>query len=834
MARRILVVEDSPTQAERLRLLLEDQGYQVEVARNGREGLAAAKSGPPDLIVSDVVMPEMDGFAFCQAVKAEDVTKRIPFVLLTGQRTPMDIIHGLQKGADNFITKPFEDDYLVDRVRRIFDNLAHRERGGLEMEVAVRLSGREIVVNADKQQMIELLFSTSEELSESHKHLEAARLQLEEQARDLERKVQERTQELRQAEEKFRTLVEQMPAVVYTAAHERVGQARYMSPQIETLLGFPTADWLTDPDHWTHRIHPDDRERVTAVFGGLRATGTPASAEYRLVARDGRQTWVRDMARVVRSAEGTAPFVQGVILDISDRKRAEEALRASESSFRLLFASNPHPMWVFDGEGSRFLEVNEAAVAHYGYSRDEFLAKTIRDLHPSDNIPIVEQHFQEALREPGQEAFRSPRVWKHRKKDGTLIDVEIAVSPIEFLGRKAWLALANDITEKKRLEAQLLQAQKMESVGRLAGGVAHDFNNLLGVITGYGELLEKSLPDEARPQKYIKDIMRAAERAAGLTRQLLAFSRRQVLQPRILDLNTVVGEMEKMLRRLIGEDIQLITVLDESLGRVQADPGQIEQVLMNLAVNARDAMPRGGRLTIETANVDLDAAYARSRPGVKPGPHVMLAVSDTGHGMDQEVLAQVFEPFFTTKEAGKGTGLGLATVHGIVSQSAGHIFVYSEPEHGTTFKVYLPRTQEAETVVKAAPAKAEPERGSETILLVEDEESLRSLVRECLEASGYTVVEARHPGHALEIAQAHAVHIHLLITDVVMPGMSGSELAARLVGSHREMKVLYMSGYTDDAVVLHGVLAANAAFLQKPFTMEALARKVREVLGGSG
>jgi two-component system cell cycle sensor histidine kinase/response regulator CckA len=702
MARRILVVEDSPTQAERLRLLLEDQGYQVEVARNGREGLAAARSTLPDLIVSDVVMPEMDGFAFCQAVKAEDLTRKIPFVLLTGQRTPMDIIHGLQKGADNFITKPFEDDYLVDRVLRIFDNLAHRERGGLEMEVAVRIGGREIVVNADKQQMIELLFSTSEELSESHKHLEAARLQLEEQARDLERKVQERTRELRHAEEKYRTL----------------------------------------------------------------------------------------------------------------------------------FASNPHPMWAFDGDGFRFLEVNDAAVAHYGYSREEFLAKTIRDLHPPENLPLVEEQFLQALREPGREAFRSPRVWKHRKKDGTLIDVEIAASPIDFLGRKAWLSLANDITEKKRLEAQLLQAQKMESVGRLAGGVAHDFNNLLGVITGYGELLEKSLPADARPQKYLRDIMKAAERAAGLTRQLLAFSRRQVLQPRILDLNTVVGEMEKMLRRLIGEDVQLITVLDDSLGRVQADPGQIEQVLMNLAVNARDAMPRGGRLTIETANVDLDAAYARSRPGVKPGSHVMLAVSDTGHGMEQDVLAQVFEPFFTTKEAGKGTGLGLATVHGIVTQSAGHIFVYSEPKHGTTFKIYLPRVEGVEAVVKATPPEA-PQRGSETILLVEDEESLRSLVRECLEASGYTVVEARHATHALEIAEAHSVHIHLLITDVVMPGMSGSELAARLLESHREMKVLYMSGYTDDAVVLHGVLAADAAFLQKPFTMDALARKVREVLGGS-
>jgi two-component system cell cycle sensor histidine kinase/response regulator CckA len=830
MGRRILVVEDSPTQAERIRLLLADQGYGVELARNGKEGLAAARSMLPDLIVSDVVMPEMDGFAFCQAVKSAELTRKIPFVLLTGQRTPMDIIRGLQRGADNFITKPFEDEHLVERVRRIFENLAHREKGGLEMEVAVRVGGREIVVNADKQQMIELLFSTSEELSESHKQLEMARLQLEEQARELERKVEERTRELRQAEEKYRTLVEQMAAVVYIAAHERVGQTLYISPQIEALLGFPTADWLADPEHWINRIHPSDREHVKTVFVRLRATGTPVSAEYRLLARDGRQIWVRDEARVIQGAEGSPPFVQGVVLDITERKRGEEALRASESSFRLLFAGNPHPMWVFDAEALRFLEVNDAAVTHYGYSRDEFLAKTIRDMHPSGEVAAAEEHILN-LREGGGEAFRSPRVWKHCKKDGTLIDVEIAVSPIEFLGRRAWLALVNDVTEKKRLEAQLLQAQKMESVGRLAGGVAHDFNNLLGVITGYGDLLGKVLPEGDRPKKYLKDIMQAAERAAGLTRQLLAFSRQQVLQPRILGLNTVVGEMENMLRRLIGEDVELVTAFDDRLGRVKADPGQMEQVLMNLAVNARDAMPRGGRLTIETANVDLDAAYARSRPGVAPGPYVMLAVSDTGHGMDPEVLGHLFEPFFTTKEAGKGTGLGLATAHGIVKQSGGHIFVYSEPEHGTTFKVYLPRLEEAETVVEATPAEAELQRGSETVLLVEDEESLRSIVRECLEASGYTVIEARHAGHALEIGEGLSLPIHLLLTDVVMPGMSGSELAQRLVASRREMKVLYMSGYTDDAVVLHGVLAADVAFLQKPFTMQALARKVREVLG---
>jgi nitrogen-specific signal transduction histidine kinase len=408
--------------------------------------------------------------------------------------------------------------------------------------------------------------------------------------------------------------------------------------------------------------------------------------------------------------------------------------------------------------------------------------------------------------------------------------VEIAVGSIEFRGRKAGLVLVTDVTERKHLETQLLQSQKMDSVGRLAGGVAHDFNNLLGVITGYGELLAGRLPNDPQLKRYVNDILKAAARAAGLTRQLLAFSRKQVLQPRVLDLNAVVAEMEKMLRRLIGEDVQLITVFDESLEGVRADPGQMEQVLMNLAVNARDAMPRGGRLTIETANVDLDATYARSRPGVKPGPHVMLAVSDTGHGMEPEVLGHIFEPFFTTKEAGKGTGLGLATVHGIVKQSGGHIFVYSERGQGTTFKIYLPRVQAGKAAEAPATPPAELHRGSETVLLVEDEESLRRIVRECLEASGYSVIEARHAGQALELAEGRSAPIHLLITDVMMPGMSGSQLAAALTASHAETRVLYMSGYTDDAVVLHGVLAADVSFLQKPFTIDALARKVREVL----
>jgi CheY-like chemotaxis protein len=384
------------------------------------------------------------------------------------------------------------------------------------------------------------------------------------------------------------------------------------------------------------------------------------------------------------------------------------------------------------------------------------------------------------------------------------------------------------------LEEQFRHAQKMEAVGRLAGGVAHDFNNLLTVINGYSDLLLEGLSTSDPARGHLEEIKRAGERAALLTRQLLAFSRKQILEPKVLDLNGVLDGLDKMLRRLIGEDIELATIRGPELGQVMADPGQIEQILMNLAVNARDAMPQGGKLTIETSNADLDDAYARRHAVVIPGRYVMLAVSDTGIGMDAETQSHIFEPFFTTKEKGKGTGLGLATVFGIVKQSRGNIWVYSEPGRGTTFKVYLPQVKKAAERVQAGQAPGRADGGSETILVVEDEESVRALAVRILQKHGYKVLETISVEQALVIGERYRMPIDLLLTDVVMPGMRGPELAERLARSHPEMKVLYMSGYTDNAIVNHGVLAAGTAFLQKPFTPGALARQVREVLQGRG
>jgi two-component system cell cycle sensor histidine kinase/response regulator CckA len=385
-----------------------------------------------------------------------------------------------------------------------------------------------------------------------------------------------------------------------------------------------------------------------------------------------------------------------------------------------------------------------------------------------------------------------------------------------------------DITERKNLEEQLRQAQRIEAVGRLAGGVAHDFNNLLTAILGYSDIVLEQLPSGDRLRHYVGEIKKAGERAASLTRQLLAFSRQQVLAPLVLDLNAVVADMEKMLRRLIGEDIELVTVLGHDLARVKADPSQLEQVIMNLAVNARDAMPEGGRLSLATANFLVDEAYAQRHVGLKPGPYVTLTVTDTGCGMDAETLSRIFEPFFTTKEKGKGTGLGLSTVYGVVKQSGGYIEVESEPGRGTAFRVYLPQVEESLTNVKEREPAAAPSSGAETILLVEDEESVRTLVESVLRSKGYKVIPAARGDEALALSEQYAQPIALMLVDMVMPRMSGRELARRLAPLHPETKVLFMSGYAGSSA--SDGLDADTHFIQKPFTSEALARKVRETL----
>jgi len=507
----------------------------------------------------------------------------------------------------------------------------------------------------------------------------------------------------------------------------------------------------------------------------------------------------------------------------------ERRLQASEGRLAAIVRGALDAHVTMDDRGT-IVTWNPQAEALFGWPAPDVLGRQVADVivppaHREAHWRGL-QHFQKS----GEGPILNRRIeLLALRRDGTEVAVELAVAPIRLGNSWIFSAFIRDITERNQLEQQLRQAQKMEAVGRLAGGIAHDFNNLLTAIFGYTDLLAEDLPPDSPAQADVKEIRTAATRASALTRQLLAFSRQQVLQPVVLNVIDVVGDLENMLQRVLGEDVELEAHFAADLGNIRADQGQLEQVILNLAVNARDAMPTGGKLTIETANVELDEHYAQTHRPVVPGRYVMIAVSDTGVGMDAATQARMFEPFFTTKEAGKGTGLGLATAYGIVKQSGGYIWVYSEVGRGATFKIYLPRV-DAPTEVVTVPPELGSVAGTETVLLAEDDALLLPLARDVLKRLGYTVLEARTPADAIAVAQAHSGVIHLLVSDVVMPGESGLKLARRLLEVRPNLRVLYISGYSDEAVVRHGLLDPGTTFLQKPFTPAALARKVREVL----
>ena len=517
--------------------------------------------------------------------------------------------------------------------------------------------------------------------------------------------------------------------------------------------------------------------------------------------------------------------VGGHIALAIERRRAEEELRKSESMLSLLFERNPLPTWLYDVETLRFLRVNQAAVGQYGFSQSEFERMSILEIRPTAEREKVAAHLIQMKAESEEHAF-----WLHQGKDGKTFEVEIISHELVYAGRRVRLVVAQDISERRHLELQLRQSQKMEAVGRLAGGVAHDFNNLLMVIKGHTELLLGALSPTDSIARKIEQIDRSADRATTLTRQLLAFSRLQVLQPQITNLNSVVEEMGKLLPRLIGEDIELILRPGQQLGAIRADASQMEQVIMNLAVNSRDAMPTGGKLLIGTRNCELDHSYTASHPLMRPGSYILLDVTDTGTGMDEETQAHIFEPFFTTKEKGKGTGLGLATVYGIVKQSGGFIWVYSEPGKGTSFKIYLPRVNETEVHVGVPKPSVEIPAGTETVLLTEDEQDVREIAREFLESGGYKVIEAKNGKEAITIAAEHRGKIDLLVTDMVMPGMTGQELAVRLQQEHSGLSVVFMSGYSEHAATEMANADPSVRLLTKPFSRGAILRTVREIL----
>jgi PAS domain S-box-containing protein len=1041
---RILIVDDNDINRKLLRVTLATEGHEAVEAADGVEAFEKLHSGRLDAVITDILMPKMDGYQLCFKIRRSETFKDLPVVIYSSTYTSAsDEQVALRVGADRFLRKPaapaeilrsIEEairaprprgepvapgaelealkEYSEGLVRRLeganaeleaaqqrlaaaFDSLRESERAYRELVdfaptgiVQTTPAGRVLAANAAFAGMLgygsaeellgmdvsrDLYFDPAERaavIEHWARPVPAAAIEFLLKNRDgtpiwaqgdgravrdssgnilrYEVFVQNIDQR-KKAEESLQKLlhaVEQAENVVFMTDPD--GAITYVNPAFERVYGYSREETLGK----TPRILKGGRHERAYYqrFWQRLLAGESVREEFVNKRRDGQLVPVESSVSPVLDARGKRIGFIAVQHDLTERKRSEERIRISEEKYRLLFDSNPLPMWVFDNETLAFLAVNRAACRHYGYSLDEFLSMTIRDIRPPEDVPSL-------LRGIGTEGsgFQRSGIWRHRKKDGTLIYVEVTSAPFVFDGRAAELVLAIDVTHRlraedgmrkseerfrklfesntigiviadlngrtleandayldmigygqeelqsgrlrwdqmtpaeyrerdhaaveelrrtgaatpwekelirkdgsrvpiligvamleaseasciacivdlsalRRLEEQFRQAQKMEAIGQLAGGVAHDFNNLLTAILGYAELLAEKLKGRPRESEDLDEIRKAGERAASLTRQLLAFSRQQVFERKVLDLNRLIAEIEKMLRRLIGEDVELVTTLDPALAYVWADAGQLEQVVMNLVVNARDAMPRGGKLTIETSNVELDEAYARLHTPVRPGRYVMIAVSDTGVGMDTATRSRIFEPFFTTKERGKGTGLGLATVYGIVKQSGGYIWAYSEPGKGTTFKIYLPPAEQGFLPEEDRVGETPTVRGTETVLLVEDEESVRTLSRAILETHGYQVLEAASAEEAIETARRYQQPIHLLLTDVVMPSMGGPDLASRIQTLRPGVKVLYMSGYTDETVFRHGHLEQGRLFLQKPFTPEALARKLREAL----
>ena len=1193
----ILIVEDSPTQALQLQHLLEEAEYQVLVAQNGQEALTLLKNHQPTLIISDILMPGMDGFELCKNIKHNESLKKIPVVLLTSLSDPHDVIRGLECGASNFITKPYEATDLLNRLQYILINQELRKGQIGELVVEVYFSGKKYFITADRMQIIDLLFSSYEnaiqknrDLTKTNKELADTQQKLKTLNEQLEKKIMERTRKLSAlnkvilATRNVNQLIvkeKNRDKLIKEACKELVESRYYHSAWIvllddsgkvemgaeaglgekfgplfnqlkhgEVLPCFQKALNQSDPViiadpllTCPHCLHPQKHssqagmavrlENEGKVYGVLsvcapsgvaqdkeeqslfkEVAGDIAFALYsielnemrRRAEQDLRESETRYRRLIETMNEGlavtdkdfrltfmnerfcemleysryelmghrigefipedfqgmleeqlnrrkrgeTEPYEMawkkkggatihtqvspkvlfddqgnylgsiGVLTDITERKRAEEILRESEERFRGIFEQAAVGIAQVDLDG-RWLLMNQRLCEIVGYRREELLVKTFQDItHPDDletDLNYVRQMLAGEIRTYSMEKRYIQKdgsiVWVNlsvglmRKADGTpgyfisvyedinrrkqveealqrsedearrlahenaviaeigriissTLNIEevydrfaqevkklipfdrIVVNTLDLkhqrltivyvsgydipslrpgdyislddtmgeellkrrssllmrpekeeewkyfpallsafqlgirsliavpllskdqvigflslhsLGPKAFTeadlqvaervsnqiagAIANaqlflqherSEAEKTSLEAQLQQSQKMEAIGRLAGGVAHDFNNLLTVISIQSQLSVLGLREGDPLRENLQEIEKAADRAANLTRQLLAFSRRQILDIKVLNLNTIVSDLEKMLHRILGEDLELATMLADDLGMAKVDLGQMEQVIVNLAVNAKDAMPQGGKLTIETANVELDEKYGGSHFGVMPGSYVLLSVSDTGVGMSKEVKEQIFDPFFTTKEKGKGTGLGLSTVYGIVKQSGGEIFVYSEVGHGTTFNIYFPRVFEPGEELAKKEAGGEIHRGDETILVVEDDDMVRKLARDILRTQGYTVLEAEAGGEALLVCEQYKGPIHLILTDVVMPHMSGTQFIERLKQARKDFKVLYMTGYAENAITHHGLLEKGLNLIPKPFTLEKLARKVREVL----
>jgi len=1004
-APRILVAEDSRTQARMIRLVLEAHGYRVVVVGDGAKALARMPKGDVDLVLTDIEMPLMDGFELCRRLKDDPRTRHVPVVVLTQRDRVTDIIRGLEVGADSYLTKPFSPEDLASRVGRLLGEVELWRDRTRSQRHRLGIPSDELTLSFERTQVVEVLMATAERIETELATVGEIGLGLT-MDHDLDQllgMIAARTRELSGAttvaiglcddanvcdvrvtsdakvlrdgssgapfpfaqlgiaptrlvtrdhvlvsiaagssagldawlgrpadgamllvvplvvdtrlvgilvssfaedrafrsEElrRYRTLGDQA-AVAIENAHlfererrlrERIQQLQRAAGDLgirhgrevasqravdlarEALRAEYAALLVPDPDGGTlfttsghsaavlPSLHPPlgrgllglDLERgqavrVPSVADDPRSAGAPAGhpplEDLLIVPVYGADRQLGQLY-VVNSLDGgfneddaqllpTLAEHVGSMLETGAAIDELRHARAAEARLGRLLDESSDEIHVVDAETLRFVQTNAVARRNLGYTEDELRRMTPADIQPAYTADEVAAIIT-PLRTGEQDQLRVET--SQRRKDGSTYPVEVRIQYVPSEEPPVLVTIVQDITERRELESHLRQAQKMEAVGQLAGGIAHDFNNLLTTISGYAQLLAGDLDPADERRANVERILDASDRAARLTRQLLAFSRRQVLRPKVLDLNATVLGIDALLRPLIGDTIVLTLVLDPDLGLVRADPSQLGQVIMNLVTNARDATPTGGRLTIETANVELGSAYVASHTEGQPGPHVMLAVSDTGVGMDAATRARLFEPFFTTKEPGKGTGLGLATTYGIVKQSGGNIWVYSEPGMGTTFKVYLPRVEADGSISPAIQGRVPetPVGGAEVVLLVEDDAEVRALSEKILARHGYTVLSAPDGRTALEVA-ATAGAIELLVTDVMMPGLRGPELAERLVALRPGLRVLYVSGYAAEAVESHDFLPRDEHYLQKPFTPDALACAVRAILDAPG